>query len=159
MKSIMKKFLLVAVVSLLATGAYAQNWKAGLRLGSSVQAVAMYDYSSECYLEGRAGLGYISGLTADISVLNNWKVAEMNWTPSAGIWNFDAGVGVNAGFGPHWIYAGVAGMARLSFTFAKAPITLGIDWTPSLGPVIADNTVRFGLIGFYNGGLTVTYNF
>lgn len=159
MKNITKKFLLVIAVSLLTTGAFAQNWKAGLRLGSSVQAVAMYDYSDKCYVEGRAGLGYISGLTADITLLNNWKIAEMNWTPKAGIWNFDAGVGVNAGFGPSWIYAGVAGMARLSFTFAKAPVTLGIDWTPSLGPEIVGNTARFGFIGFYNGGLTVTYNF
>lgn len=159
MKNIMKKFLLVAMVSLFATSAFAQNWKVGARLGSSFQAVAMCDYSSECYLEGRVGLGIINGLAADVSVLNNWHVAEMNWTPKAGIWNFDAGVGANAGFGPSWIYCGIQGLARLSFTFAKAPITLGIDWSPCIGPHFSGDTMGFNLYGFYNSGLTVTYNF
>ncbi len=159
MKSIMKKFLLIAAVTLFTTGAFAQNWKVGARVGSSVHALAMYDYSSKCYLEGRAGLGYINGLVADVSVINNWKIAEMNWTPGAGIWNFDAGVGANAGFGPSWIYCGVQGLARLSFTFAKAPVTLGIDYSPCIGPNISGNTLTLNTYGFCNAGLTVTYNF
>lgn len=159
MKSIMKKFLLIAAVTLFTTGAFAQNWKVGARLGSSFHAVAMYEYSEKCYLEGRAGLGIINGLAADVSVINNWHVAEMNWTPKAGIWNFDAGVGVNAGFAPSWIYCGIQGLLRLSFTFAKAPVTLGIDYSPCVGPYISENTLGLNTYGFSNAGLTVTYNF
>jgi hypothetical protein len=83
----------------------------------------------------------------------------MDWTPSAGDWFFDAGVGLNVGGAANYAYLGVAGMARLGFTFNNAPVSLSVDYTPVIGPKIAYGDASFRDIGFANFGLTCTYNF
>ena len=160
----MKKFLLLAVAVVFATSAFAQDWSVGGRLGSGFQAVGQYDYNQNCYVEGRFGAGWLDGgVTADFTALHNWKVCTMDWTPSAGDWFFDAGVGLNVGGAAHYAYLGVAGMARLGFTFNSAPVSLSVDYTPVIGPAIGygggHSSAGFRGVGFANFGLTCTYNF
>ena len=59
----------------------------------------------------------------------NW-----DWTPSAGKWFLDAGVGVNIGGAKHFMYVGVAGQAKFGIKFNKVPIRLAVDVTPAFGP-------------------------
>jgi hypothetical protein len=160
----MKKFFLMMVASLFVTGAFAQDWSVGGRIGSGFQAVGQYGYNQNSYIEGRFGAGWLDrDVTADFTALHNWKICTMDWTPSAGDWFFDAGVGLNVGGAANYAYLGVAGMARLGFTFNNAPVSLSVDYTPVIGPKIAygggHSDASFRDIGFANFGLTCTYNF
>lgn len=160
----MKKFFLMMVASLFVTGAFAQDWSVGGRIGSGFQAVGQYGYNQNSYIEGRFGAGWLDhGVTADFTALHNWKVCTMDWTPSAGDWFFDAGVGINVGGAANYAYLGVAGMARLGFTFNNAPVSLSVDYTPVVGPAIAygggHSYAGFRDVGFANFGITCTYNF
>ncbi|MBR5819059.1 MAG: hypothetical protein IKY50_03535 [Alistipes sp.] len=160
----MKKFFLLMVASLFVTGAFAQDWSVGGRLGSGFQAVGQYGYSPKCYVEGRFGAGWLdSFVTADFTALHNWKLGTMDWTPSAGDWFFDAGVGVNVGGAGNYAYVGVAGMARLGFTFNDAPVSISVDYTPVIGPEIVYgggySAAGFRGVGFANFGVTCTYKF
>ena len=160
----MKEFFLLMVASLFVTGAFAQDWSVGGRLGSGFQAVGQYGYNQKSYVEARFGAGWLDGgVTADFTALHNWKIATMDWTPSAGDWFFDAGVGVNVGGAGNFAYVGVAGMARLGFTFNNAPISLSVDYTPVIGPAIVYgggySAAGFRGVGFANLGFTCTYNF
>lgn len=178
MKNIVKKLFLVIVVSMLAIGANAQKWSVGGRVGSGIQAVGMYDYSDKCYIEARFGMSYTNArfdhywwgvdytlpLSADFTVLHNWNVLEFDWTPGFGKWSFDAGVGLNVGGGANWAYVGVAGLARLDFTFDKLPLTIGLDWTPKFGPSITYGVYNkplcgFNAMGLSDFGVTCTYRF
>ena len=160
----MKKFLLLIVASLFVTGAFAQEWSVGGRVGSGLQAVGQYQYSNKHYVEARFGACWLDNtVTADFTALHNWKVLTMDWTPSAGTWFFDAGVGVNVGGRENYAYVGVAGMARLGFTFNNTPLTLSVDYTPVIGPGIiywsGFSAAGFRDIGFANVGISCTYNF
>lgn len=179
----MKKFFLLMVASLFVTGAFAQDWSVGGRLGSGFQAVGQYTYNQNKYVEARFGAGWLDGVTADFTALHNWNILTMDWTPRAGEWFFDAGVGLNIGGKSHYSYLGVAcdysyfgvaGMARLGFTFNNIPLTLSVDYTPVVGPYFVsgfpvydmDSTevskttfVGYRAVGFANFGITCTYNF
>lgn len=170
----MKKFFLLMVASLFVTGAFAQDWSVGGRLGSGFQAVGQYTYNQNKYVEARFGAGWLDGVTADFTALHNWNILTMDWTPRAGEWFFDAGVGLNIGGKSHYAYFGVAGMARLGFTFNNIPLTLSVDYTPVIGPYFrsgvsvydADSIeisrrtiVDYRAVGFANIGISCTYNF
>ena len=136
----MKKLLLTLAMGLLAWSASAQNWTVGGRIGSGFQAVGQYVFSNDNYVEARFGAyGAKAGgtVTADFSVLYNWNVCNMDWTPSAGRWFFDAGAGINVGGKGHYAYVGVAGSAKLGIAFKGAPVRLSFDWSPAFGPGIA----------------------
>lgn len=175
----------MAVAILFSVGAFAQDWAAGARIGSGFQAVGQYKFRSENYVEARFGASWIdSAVTADFTALYSWHILDMDWTPKAGKWFFDAGCGVNVGGRAGYAYLGVAGMARLGFTFKKAPISLSLDYTPVIGPAFSkgggvvinggidehsratgDYEVKhktytsFRGRGFANVGITCTYNF
>ena len=160
----MKKFLLTLVAVLCVSGAFAQDWKVGGRLGSGVQAVGMYSLNHDNYVEARFGACWLDGgVNADFTALYNWHIFDMNWTPTVGTWFFDAGVGVNVGGRENYAYVGIAGMARLGFTFNNTPVTLSLDYTPVIGPEIAYwkgySGAEFKGLGFGNVGITATYNF
>lgn len=162
--TIMKKFLLTLVAVLCVSGAFAQDWKVGGRLGSGFQAVGQYTLNNDNYVEGRFGAGWLDGaVTADFTALYNWHIYDMDWTPSVGTWFFDAGVGLNIGGREHYAYLGVAGMARLGITFNDAPVSLSVDYTPVVGPEIGygggHSNATFRGMGFANFGITCTYNF
>jgi hypothetical protein len=159
----MKKFLLAIFAMLCVAGASAQDWSVGGRLGSGFQAVGTYAYNGSDYLEARFGAAWLGGVSADFTVLHNWQICTMDWTPSAGRWFFDAGVGLNVGGAQGYAYVGVAGMARLGIKFNDAPVSLSVDYTPVIGPSISygggHSSAAFRGLGFANFGITCTYNF
>ena len=177
----MKKLFLLVAVLFVATSSFAQDWSIGGRVGSGFQAVGQYKYNGNDYIEARFGASWNNPVVytiyedantfdvhdgrvmADFTLLHNWHILEMDWTPDGGLWFFDAGVGVNAGGREHYAYVGVAGMARLGFTFHNVPVTLAVDWTPTFGPGIfyvnKHNDVFFNELGLANVGVTCTFNF
>ncbi len=114
-----------------------QKWSVGLRVGSGAEIAAECFYAGDKYLEGRLGLGWIGGLGANFTVLHNWNCATWDWTPSAGQWFLDAGVGANLGGAKHVLWVGVAGQAKFGIKFNKVPIRLALDVTPGFGPVLS----------------------
>jgi hypothetical protein len=184
----MKKVLLALVAVLLVTSVSAQKWSVGGRVGSGFEVVGQYSLNETNYIEARFGAswldvgalykfgpsyemgGYIMqdyytpGITADFTALYNWHVLEFDWTPKAGKWFFDAGAGLNVGGAKEYAYFGLAGMARLGFTFNKVPLTLAVDYTPTVGLnfIYMKNVktdVNFRHMGLANVGITCTYNF
>ena len=89
--------------------------------------------------------------------------SRAHWTPKAGRWFFDAGVGVNVGGKAHFAYVGLAGMARLGISFNNAPVSLSVDWTPSFGPRIGYfkewSEAEFNDLALANLGVTCTFHF
>ena len=140
-----------------------QKWSAGLRVGSGLQGYAECFYSDKAYVEGRLGMQYVAGVCADFTLLHNWNVCTMDWTPSAGKWFFDAGVGVNVGGVPHVATVGVAGCAKLGIKFDSAPVRLAVDITPSIGPIIGYGKgwsgASFYYMGLCNVGISAAYCF
>ena len=161
----MKKiFLVLAAMFCVATVSAQSQWAAGLRIGSGLQAQGEWAYSDNCYVEARFGMQYVNGLSADFTVLHNWNCFNMDWTPSAGQWFFDAGVGVNVGGKAHYAYVGAAGQAKLGIKFNAAPVRLSLDWTPSIGPAFIylpgeGSYPHFNKWGLCNLGVSATYCF
>ena len=171
----MKKILLVMVALLCVTTVSAQSkleeaanyvasqkWSVGLRATYGVQAVAECFYADKAYLEGRLGL--FGGLAADFAVLHNWNCCAWNWTPQAGQWFLDAGVGGYVGGAAHFCYGGVVGTVKFGIKFNKVPIRLAIDYSPAIniGGTYGKNVAKeVGLYtaGFYNGGISATWCF
>lgn len=112
----------------------AQKWSVGLRVGSGVQAQAECFYAGDKYVEARLGLGWIGGYGADATVLHTWNCFNWDWTPNAGQWFLDAGVGAGVGGNAHYVSFGVAGQVKFGIKFKKAPVRLAIDVTPVVGP-------------------------
>ena len=101
------------VAVMFAAGASAQDWSIGGRVGSGFQAVGQYKYNGKNYIEARFGASWNNPVVstvittdndiyasegrvmADFTLLHYWRAIEMDWTPRAGRWFFDAGVGVN----------------------------------------------------------------
>ena len=171
----MKKiFLVLAAVALCAStvsaqskvqqvaqAAASQKWSVGLRATYGVQAVAECFYASDKYLEGRLGLGFGYGAGADFTALHNWNCFNWDWTPNAGKWFLDAGVGANLGGGAHNLYVGVAGDVKFGIKFNKVPIRLAIDYTPVIGCNFKYHGEKdhFHDKGFYNGAISATWCF
>lgn len=158
----MKKLLLVLVAVVMATGAFAQDYKnsIGLRLGYGAELQYERHFSDKNYLEANLGL---SGFGGDLFVnaTYNWNLCEWNWTPSAGKWFLSAGVGGSVGM---WNYhkdnakklgvqVGVAGDVAFGIRFNK-PVTLSLDYRPTIYFLHK----AWGA-GFYGIALTCTYNF
>lgn len=154
----MKRVLLILVAVLFTTGAFAQEWSAGVRVGSGIQALGQYKYDTDKYLEARFGAlwnnpvygvwrgdsYHQSRIMLDFTALHNWNVLEMDWTPRGGMWFFDAGAGVSVGGRKNYAYVGLTAMARLGFTFNNLPLTLAVDWSPTFGPAIWYGTYIMG---------------
>ena len=171
----MKKILLIVVALFCVTTVSAQSkvkeaanyvasqkWSAGLRVTYGVQAVAECFYSDKAYFEGRIGI--FNGLAADFAILHNWNCFAWNWTPKAGQWFLDAGVGGNIGGAAHFCYGGVVGQVKFGIKFNKVPIRLAVDYTPAINiggtyGKNVDNKVALYTAGFWNGGLSATYCF
>ena len=130
-----------------------QKWSVGLRVGSGLQVDAECFYAGDKYVEGRLGLGWIGGLGADFTALHNWNCCNWNWTPNAGAWFLDAGVGVNLGGAKHFMYVGVAGQVKFGIKFNKVPIRLAVDVTPAIGPCFALPYTETVEVANANGGV------
>lgn len=162
----MKKFLLTIAVCFCALTVSAQGWSVGARVGSGFQAQGEYAFNNNNYVEGRFGMSWLNGgaaLVADFTALYQWNVFTMDWTPSAGEWFFDAGVGVSVGGREHYAYVGAAGCAKLGIKFNNAPVKLSFDWTPVVGPEIGYygkySAAQFYAYGLANFGVSAVYCF
>lgn len=161
----MKKIILIAALALgFAVAASAQNFRAGVRLGSGFQAQAECVYNGGDYFEGRLGMAwYHGGITADFTLLHNWNICTMDWTPSAGQWFFDAGAGLTVGGRAHFVNLGVAGCAKLGIEFNSVPCRLSLDFSPAFGPAIAYgkgvSAAAFNEYGLANLGISAVFSF
>lgn len=160
----MKKFFVILAACLLTSvSVSAQNWAIGGRVGATLQFDAQYHWANS-YIEGRFGAGFANHggtITADFSALYNWKVLRWsNWTPSAGDWFLDAGVGLNVGGREHYAYVGPAGIVKfgIQFTGASKPVSLSLDWNPAFGVGIGYghgySSAGFNEMGLANIGIT-----
>lgn len=154
----MKKFILTLALCLAAFSVSAQGWALGGRITGGVQVQAEYQFASENYLEGRLGLGLLGGAGLDFTALYQWNIKTMDWTPKAGEWFFDAGVGASLGTGGDGLYLGATGCAKLGIEFSGAPVKLALDYSPTLGPYFG-NGGGFRTSGFWNFGLSCVYCF
>ena len=116
-----------------AETAASAKWSAGLRVNGGVQAMAECFYAGDKYVEGRLGLSIFNGLGVDFTAIHNWNCCNWDWTPKAGAWFLDAGVGANVGGNGGCVYAGVAGGVKFGIKFNKVPIRLALDYTPVIG--------------------------
>ena len=96
----------------------------------------------------------------DLTLIYQWHIGQWDWTPKAGTWFFDAGLGAQAALLMHddgGLYAGAVGDAKFGIKFNKVPIKLSIDYTPGIGCLFADG----GGLGFrpWNFGLSCVYCF
>lgn len=162
----MKKIALIAAMLLgLAVAASAQNIRVGARVGSGLQAQAEYAYNDSNYFEGRFGMGWYHGgvITADLTVLHNWNILKLDWTPEVGQWFFDAGAGLTIGGRGHFVNLGVAGCAKLGIEFNDVPCRLSLDFTPAFGPAIGyvngSSGAVFNEYGVANLGLSAVFSF
>ena len=173
----MKKILFALAFVLCAASVSAQGWGLGARIGSGFQAQAEYTFSSNNYLEGRVGLGglFDNHLGLDVTAIYQWNIGQWDWTPKAGTWFFDAGVGASGGFwnaadkinneidgaSVHYNYGylGVTGCAKFGIKFNGAPVKLAIDYSPTIGPWFGHKDSGFRTSGFYNFCLSCVYCF
>ena len=121
-----------------------QKWSVGLRVGTQGQAIAECFYSENAYFQGMLGFDFIGikNPAIDATVLHNWNCYTWDWTPSAGQWFLDAGVGINIGGNGKGFWTGIAGQAKFGIKFNKVPIRLAIDITPVVGPYIDYNRYK-----------------
>ena len=149
----MKKIFLVMAAMLCVASVSAQNkvkdaanyvasqkWSVGLRAGAGAQVDAECFYSDKAYIEGRLGWGFGWDFgkehRADFTILHNWNCCTWDWTPSAGQWFLDAGIGAHIGGNGEGMGVGVAGQAKFGIKFNKVPIRLAVDATPVVGPYV-----------------------
>lgn len=163
----MKKLALTLVLGLVALSASAQ-WGIGGRVGSGFEAVGQYTFSNDNYVEARFGANWATasgvGVCADFSVLYNWNIATMDWTPRAGTWFFDLGAGINVGGKGHYAYVGPQLGTKFGFEFSSIPLRLAFDWSPAFGPEIwhwknFPNHTEFNGWGLANMGVSCVYSF
>lgn len=161
----MKKLIVtLSLLFLFSAALSAQGgWAIGGRTGATIQFDAQYHWNKG-YLEGRFGAGFCNHggtVTADFSLMYNWKACRWSyWTPSAGDWFLDAGVGLNVGGREHYAYVGPAGIIKfgIQFTRGAKPVSLSLDWNPAFGAGIAYNRYSshadFNEMGLANIGIT-----
>ena len=151
----MKKFLLAIVAVLCVSAVSAQQYQnsIGLRLGYGAELQYERHFSAENYLEANLGL-YGFGNHFDLNATYNWNLCEWDWTPSAGKWFLSAGVGASAVLAPKYFNVGVAGDVAFGIHFSGAPITLALDYRPT---VLFLNDAWGN--GFGNWGLSCVFHF
>lgn len=162
----MKKIILALAFVFCTASVTAQGFGIGGRIGSGFQAQAEYTFNNDNYIDGRFGMSWCNRgaeILADLTLLYQWNIAKMDWTPRAGEWFFDAGIGASVGGKAHYAYVGVTGGAKFGIQFNGAPIKLAIDWTPVVGPSIVygggKSHATFNEFGLVNFGLSCVYCF
>lgn len=143
-----------------------EKWAVGGRIGAGLQAQAEYKMQTGNYLDFRFGMSWCNGaaiVTADFTALYQWHITEWDWTPSAGDWFFDAGVGVGAGGRANRAYYGVVGGAKMGIKLNKLPLKISVDWTPMIGLATeyggASSITDFHSYGLANFGVSCVYCF
>ena len=154
----MKKLLLAAIFCLFAATSFAQNNALGLRAGGGAELQYERFLNSGNVLKVNAGLFDFDGSIFG-TVLHNWELGNWsNWTPKAGEWFVQVGVGAAVGLyngaESAAINVGVAGDAAFGIHFSGAPITLAVDYRPTV-LFLHDALGK----GFGNWGLSCVFHF
>ena len=153
----MKKLILAAVFCMLAAATFAQSNGLGIRAGSGAELQYERYFGSGDVLKVNAGLFDFDGNFFG-TVIYDWECFNWaNWTPSAGNWFLQAGVGGAVGLYNNGetgdINLGIAGDVAFGIHF-NAPITLAIDYRPT---VLFLNDA-WGK-GFGNWGISCVFHF
>ena len=128
----MKKLILAAVFCMLAATTFAQSNGLGIRAGSGAELQYERYFGSGDVLKVNAGLFDFDGNFFG-TVIYDWECFNWaNWTPSAGNWFFQAGVGGAVGILKDNFNLGVAGDVAFGIHFSGAPITLAVDYRPTV---------------------------
>ncbi len=163
MKTTLKLFVLVIGFLVLGlSGVQAQAYKSaiGLRLGYPLSA------SYKTYISGTDAIEAFLGYRGFSNY--NWISINGAWQRHAPInevdnleWYYGAGVGVQ-----FWSFdfdadgtssVSVSGYLGLQYTFEDAPITLSLDWVPTLFFGNYGDVVSFNTFGGSYGALAVRY--
>ena len=154
----MKRVILTLSLSLLSFSLFAKGWAVGGRVTAGVEAQVEYEFASKNYIEGRLGVGFMDGASLDFTALYQWNVLNMDWTPTAGEWFFDAGTGISLGAQSN-MYIGATGCAKLGIKFKAAPVKLALDYSPSFGSWLGKGNDGFRTDGLFNLGISCVYCF
>ena len=132
----MKKLFLAAIFCLFAATSFAQSDALGLRIGNGAELQYEHMFGSGNVLKANAGLFDFNGSFFGTCVYN-WEVCNWsNWTPNAGDWFLQAGVGGAVGIYNNGknsdLDVGVAGDVAFGIHFNGAPITLAVDYRPTI---------------------------
>jgi hypothetical protein len=150
----MKKLILAAIFCMLAVTTFAQNNGLGIRAGSGAELQYERYFNSGNVLKVNAGLFDFNGSLFG-TVVYDWELCNWaNWTPNAGDWFLQAGVGGAFGVLKDYFNLGLAGNAAFGINFSGAPITLAVDYRPTLF-FLHDSWGS----GFTSFGLSCTFRF
>lgn len=156
-----KLFVLILAVAASISVASAQNWGIGGRLGNGLEVVGQRVFENNNYLEARLGIGFLGDIRGDLSMLYVWNVKNWDWTP--GNWFLDIGAGANVGIDRYYLFVGAQAMGKFGYTFENIPLSLGVDFSPVIGPYIGlkkGYKTGFYMDGlFYNWALSCVYRF
>ena len=147
----MKRLILAAIFCLFAASSFAQNNALGLRVGSGAEFQYEHIFNSNNILKANVGLFDFNGSFFGTCTYD-WEVCNWaNWTPNAGAWFLQAGVGGAVGIYNNGkssdLDLGVAGDVAFGIHFSGAPITLAVDYRPTI-LLLNDNLGKgFGSIG------------
>ena len=144
----MKRLILAAIFCVFAATAFAQNDGLGFRVGSGLEVQYEHTFSSNNLIKANAGMFDFDGSFFGTCVYD-WEVCNWsNWTPNAGNWFLQAGVGAalgivkNTGFN-----VGIAGDVAFGIHFSGAPISLSADYRPTVFLLNDSLGSGFGSIG------------
>ncbi|MBO5893073.1 MAG: hypothetical protein J6Q31_02265 [Alistipes sp.] len=132
----MKKLILAAIFCLFAVTTFAQNNALGLRIGSGAELQYDHTFGSGNVLKTNVGLFDFNGSLFGTCIYD-WEVCNWaDWTPDAGNWFLQAGVGGAVGIvkteNVSDFNIGVAGNVAFGIHFCDAPVTLAIDYRPTI---------------------------
>jgi len=154
----MKKLILSAILSLMATGVFAQGYQTGVGVrGGYISGVTLKHFIEEpVALEGILSFGRwgfnITGLY-EIHA-RAFDVQGLNWFYGGGAhigqWNDDYPLLDERG---NYAVVGVDGIIGLEYEIEEIPFTLSADWKPSLNFIGYSGFVGFG------GAFSIRYVF
>ena len=162
-KTIMKKYLLIAVLAIASIAAYAQPRAVGVNLGYGAAVSYQHSFGEANMLDVSVTIPQFYGIGAIVTY--DWIDpfgATVPWN-NKGEWHWYMGVGAAGGiYGflqPFW-YAGVAGQFGIEYDF-WFPLQLSLDWRPNIGVLGANGGgIGFNTAGLYDGiSLGVRYKF
>lgn len=147
----MKKLIFAVVLSLFTATTFAQDNALGLRLGSGAEFQYEHMYTSGDVLKVNAGLFDFDGSFFGTCVYN-WECFRWtSWTPKAGNWFLQAGVGGALGVYDNGekskFNIGLTGDVAFGIHFKGAPISLAVDYRPTLFLLNDSFGDGFGSIG------------
>ena len=167
MKTIKKLFLTLALV-LVSSAAFAQKTSHALGFhagGSSFDLEYRYYMDNSRFLDFTLGAfdfdkGFVISGTYN-KVFQEWD----HWTPNFATWKLWGGLGATLGVwdsgaqeAKNQFMVGPTGVLGFGFTVNELPLTVGLDYRPSVLMTFGNGFDIVGA-GFRNFGITLTYQF